>query len=205
VLLGIPLVITAFGEAGAVPLFLLLSVHLPAMTVTTVVLAEAASGAQRPRRRVIVDTARSIALNPIIIALAFAAVWRLAGLGVPVLAEKIIAPIASSAVPAALVAMGVTVHRYGFGKERSALAVVLAGKLLVHPLVVWLLASQVFDLPPVWTAVATLFAAAPSGINSYIFANHYRAGIGVASGAIALGTGVSLFTVAAALSWLTSQ
>jgi hypothetical protein len=65
--------------------------------------------------------------------------------------------------------------------------------------VVWWLASAVFGLPPVWVGVATLFAASPPGINAYLFAVRYDAGVGAASSAIAIGTVLSALTMAAIL------
>jgi malonate transporter and related proteins len=44
--------------------------------------------------------------------------------------------------------------------------------------------------------VAVLFAASPCGINAYLFAERYRAGVAVASTAIALSTAVAAVTTA---------
>jgi predicted permease len=53
----------------------------------------------------------------------------------------------------------------------------------------------VFDMPKVWAGVAVLFAASPVGINAYLFAERYKQGVGIASGAIALSTGLSTVTI----------
>ena len=42
-------------------------------------------------------------------------------------------------------------------------------KLLVMPLIAWVLAFKVFALPPVAAGVVVLFAAMPTGANAYIF------------------------------------
>ena len=39
----------------------------------------------------------------------------------------------------------------------------IAGKLLLQPLIVWILATLVFDLEPLWTSVAVLMAGLPTG------------------------------------------
>ena len=67
-------------------------------------------------------------------------------------------------------------------------------KLVVHPLVVLLLATQVFQMPPVWAGVAVLFASCPSGINAYLFAERYGEGVALASSAVTLSTFLALGT-----------
>ena len=63
-------------------------------------------------------------------------------------------------------------------------------------LLVFVFARYVFDLDPVFTGVAVLFAALPSGINGYLLAVRYRAGERFASNAIATSTLLSVLTVA---------
>ena len=55
-------------------------------------------------------------------------------------------------------------------------------------------------MPVAWAGVAVLFAACPCGINAYLFADRYKQGVADASSAIALSTGLSLFTT---VGWLT--
>jgi hypothetical protein len=50
----------------------------------------------------------------------------------------------------------------------------VALKTALHPALVWLLATRVFDLPASWTAVAVTLAALPTGINTYLFAQRYQ-------------------------------
>ena len=50
-------------------------------------------------------------------------------------------------------------------------------------------------MPPVWAGVAVLFAAMPSGINAYLFAERYRTGVALSSGAIAASTALAALSV----------
>jgi malonate transporter and related proteins len=200
VLLGLPLVLTAFGDAGAIPLFLLISVHLPVMMVASILVGEATrQGGGEGYAKLARDTAVAVATNPIIIGIALGLLGRLSGLTLPGAAEKIVNSIADTAVPCALIAMGLTLRRYGIGGDLKLTAVIVTAKLVVHPLPV-LMAARLFDLPPVWAGVAALFAAAPSGITSYVVASRYNTAIGAVSSAILIGTGLALFTNAAVLS-----
>lgn len=198
-LLGLPLVLFVFGEAGGVPLFLLLSVHLPIMLVASIGLCEAAGRTGATNWRALArDVARSIVTNPIMIGIFAGLAWRYLGFTLPGVGQKIINSIADTAIPCALVAMGLTLRRYGIRGNLKLTALIIAGKLVLHPLIV-LAAARAFELPPVWTGVAVLFAAAPTGINTYVIANRYEAAVGPVSSALLLGSGLSLFTIAMVL------
>jgi len=64
----------------------------------------------------------------------------------------------------------------------------------VHPLLVFGL-TRVLPMPPVWAGVAVVFAAMPCGVNAYLLATHYRAGVASAASAVSLSTLISLFTI----------
>lgn len=197
VLVGIPLILQAYGEAGAVPLFLLLAIHLPITMTTATLLAEGRGVAP-------LALARKLVSHPLIVAVLAGSAARLVPPDVFPTASagvfwKIVDALGDAAVPCALVGMGVALRRYGFSAGWRLPAIVAALKLVVHPLIVLLLALYVFGLPPVWTGVAVLFAASPCGINAYLFAERYREGVAIASSSIALSTAAALFTTVA---WL---
>jgi predicted permease len=193
VLVGIPLVLSAFGEPGAVPLFLLVAINLPLMMTTASLMLEA-SGTGISRQS-LMRLARNLATNLVLIAFVSGLVAQLAGIrpaGVP---KAIIDLIAQSSVPCALFAMGLALRRYGITGDLSVTTVVAVLKLLVHPLVVWLLVRFVIPLPPVLAGVAVLFAAMPCGINAYLLAERYQAGVAASAGAVSLSTTFSILSI----------
>lgn len=189
ILVGIPIILKAFGEAGAVPLALLLAVHLPVNMTVATVLAEGRSTSPR-------DLIRRLVTHPILLGILCGALLRPVAGQLPEPLWKVIDSLGATAGTCALVCMGIAMCRYGI-RRGIVLASVLSGlKLLLHPLLVYVLATYIFDMPKVWIGVAVLFAACPCGINAYLFAEHYKQGISDASAAIALSTGLALFTVA---------
>ena len=68
----------------------------------------------------------------------------------------------------------------------------------LHPLLTWLLATQVFDLPPLWVAPAVTAAALPIGINAYVFAERYNAGREVVSMSLLISTLLSPVSISVA-------
>lgn len=193
VFVGVPMILKAYGEAGAVPLGLLLAVHLPITMTAATLLAEGRSTS--PAMLV-----KRLFSHPIIIGILLGSAMRPFIGHVPGLLWTVIDLLAGAAVPCALISLGIALRRHGV-ETGLALPAILSGlKLGLHPLIVYLLATKVFDMPPHWSGVAVLFAACPCGINAYLFAERYRQGVADASSAIALSTMISLFTTAA---WLT--
>lgn len=195
VFVGVPMILKAYGEAGAVPLGLLLAIHLPVTMTVATLLAEGrtASPAMMIRR---------LFTHPIIIGIILGMLARPVVGQLPAPFWTLIDLIAGAAVPCALISLGISMRRYGL-ESGLGLPVALSGlKLGLHPLIVYLLATKVFDMPPHWSGVAVLFAACPCGINAYLFAERYRQGVADASSAITLSTLISLFTTAAWLTWL---
>ncbi|HSI39947.1 MAG TPA: AEC family transporter [Xanthobacteraceae bacterium] len=196
VFVGVPLILQAFGPDGAVPLFLLIAIHLPVMMVAATVLAEGAqTGLSLPALR---RLGRALASNPILIGIYAGALAKLVGFAPTGLAKQTVDMLAASAVPCALVSLGLALHRYPIRGDFGPACLISALKLGVHPLIVFALV-QVLPMPKVWADVAVAFAAMPCGINAYLLAQRYKTGVAAAASAVSLSTLLSLFTVAA---WL---
>ncbi len=206
VLLGIPLILTAFGDAGSVPLFLLVSIHLPLLLFLGTVLMEVSL---RDRdvgvAASFVTVARGLTHNPIFLAIIVGGLLGAFQVPFPSVVDSVLERLGQAAVPCALFAMGMTLvtHRpRGRGAWRREVG--LAGgmavtKLLVHPLIVFGLGTW-FALPPVWLAAAVLFAACPAGVNTYLFAATYDKGVAESSTNIAVTSGLAVVSVTV---WLT--
>ncbi len=199
VLLGLPLILKAYGDAGTIPLVIILSIHLPVMTFCATLNVEAARGSRASMGKLARETLFSLFRQPLIIGLLGGVAFRQTGLDLPTFVDQIMENIGKGAIPFALFAMGLTLKRYGLAGDIPAASIVTGFKLVIHPLAVWFLASQVFDLPPVWVGVATVFAASPSGINAYLFAARYGVAVSAVSSAIAIGTALSAVTISAVL------
>lgn len=195
VFVGVPMILKAYGDAGAVPLGLLLAIHLPVTMTAATLLAEGRSASLK-------GMARRLFTHPIIIGILLGSAVRPVIDFIPAPLWTLVDLLAGAAVPCALISLGIAMRRYGLESGLGLPAVLSALKLGLHPLIVYLLATRVFEMPAHWSGVAVLFAACPCGINAYLFAERYRQGVADASSAIALSTMLSLFTTAAWLTWL---
>ncbi|HEX2556232.1 MAG TPA: AEC family transporter [Microvirga sp.] len=188
VLVGIPMILKAYGDEGAVPLFLLIAVHLPVTMTLATLLAEG-------RKASLLAILRRLVTHPIIIGMAAGFVLRPVADHVPGPLWQIVDFIGGTAVPCSLISMGIALRRYGMEAGWRLPGLVAVLKLVLHPLVVMVLAVWVFEMPRAWAGVAVLFAACPSGINAYLFAQRYGEGVALASSSIALSTGLALVTI----------
>lgn len=123
----------------------------------------------------------------------------------PAAIDTIITYLKNSAAPVALFALGVTVASRDMGKVSSELPVHLAIKLVLHPLIVWLLLSAIGGFERDWVYTAILMAALPPALNVFVVARQYDVYIENASTAILLGTLVSIITVTGLLYLITTN
>jgi predicted permease len=202
VLLGIPLVLTSFGEQASLPLFLLLAFHSTVLFTAITVILEAGRGGGEALRAVPLRALKGLLGNPIIWGMAGGIGFSLLGLRLPDAIDRWAVLLAGAAVPCALFSVGASLRAYRIvGALRPAL-VMVALKLALHPLAVWLFASLVFDVPPLWAKVVILLAALPVGVNVYVFATRYDAGQAESAAAIVISNVLSVITLPLILLWL---
>lgn len=192
VFLGVPLILKAYGEEGAVPLFLLIAIHLPVMLVAATLLVEGSAGLSFATARKLL---RTLALNPILLGIYAGGIARLFGFQAWGVGKQILDLISASASPCALISLGLALNRYGMSGDLKATAIISGLKLVVHPALVLLL-TLFLPMPPVWAGVAVLFAAMPCGINAYLLAQRYGAGVQTSASAVSLSTALGLVTIA---------
>jgi malonate transporter and related proteins len=201
-LLGTPLALAHFGPGVAVPLGMILSVHAPVLWTTATLHRELS---RHSSTFSFADTAKSLgkmlATNAIILALLAGGLWRLTGLGLHPVPDKMLSMLSDASVPTALVALGVSLAAYNLRGSWGGMFALIGLKMIAMPLFVFLLARYVVTLPPLWIKVAVLFAAMPTGANAFLFAQKNDEAVPAVSGAVALGTGFAAIT-AAALLWM---
>jgi malonate transporter len=194
VLIGIPICLATFGEAAAVPLFLILAFHgaLFYPTVTTVTELGLESGALG---RLPWITLKGFVGNPIIMSLLAGYLWNLWGPPLPMALDSLAELLGQAAIPCALFATGASLSRYRIAGNIAESLAVVGLKLFVMPALVWVLAAKVFTLPATWVAVAVILAALPSGVNVYIFAERYGRAVATATTTVFLATVLSMITL----------
>jgi malonate transporter len=200
VLIGIPLVLAAFGEERMVPLFIVISIHLPLLTLLGTLLIERDSGPLGPALK---RTLISLARHPLLLGIVLGTLFNILGLSLPGTIDQMVLWIAQSAAPLALIAMGLAVRRAGMGEVSSGVGVIVFAKLILFPAIVWVMTHMVFTLPEGWGAVLVIMAASSTGMNAYLFALPYSKGMPLAAASVTLSTVLAIFTISGWL-WVVS-
>ena len=173
VLLGIPLATAAFGVVAMPTVALVLVFNaLTLWTLVTVSVEWAIHGEFSVAG--FGKTAKGVATNPIVASIVSGTLFGLCGFSIPVLIDTPLSLLAQTAAPLALLALGMGLADYGFTSNWQQSLAICAFKLVLQPLVVWLLA-RMLGLPQLETQIIVLLAALPVGVNVYLMAKQFRA------------------------------
>ncbi|MBP2300110.1 AEC family transporter [Azospirillum picis] len=205
-MLGIPIVMQAYGPAVAVPVMLLIVFQSPLLFTSATMLVEAqrSAGAQRAGGvaghpvRAALAAAWATLTSPLVLGVALGLGANLLHAPVPAMVMKGFTMLGQAVLPCACFSLGATL---AFSPASGAIlpgAVVAVLKTGLHPLLTWLLATQVFHLSPLWVAPAVTAAALPTGINAYVFAERYGAGREVVSMSLLISTLLSPVSISIA-------
>ena len=202
VLLGIPIVLMAFGEEATVPLFLIISLHSTLLLPVITTLMEVAKGRNASLAKVGRNALRGIAANPIILSLVSGIVMNLLDLRLPATLDPVAELMGNAVTPCSLFALGATLTRFQIAGRWKDMGMVVIAKLLLQPMIVATLAIAVFQLEyGLWVQVAILIAAQPVGVTPYLFASRYQVNVALASNAMLITTLISPITLSVLL-WL---
>jgi malonate transporter and related proteins len=191
VMIGIPIILKAYGEAAAFPIAMLLAINLPiTMTAATLMLEGSRAGSSRA---IVRKLAWGLSTHPLLLGIAAGVVCQLAGYRPSGWAGTMLDMLATTTVPLSLVTLGLSLKTYGVKADVPVALMVSVLRLVVHPAIAYLIAGPLFQLPPAWTGTVVLFAAMPAGINAYLFAARYGEGVGIASTSVAVSTILSVF------------
>lgn len=199
-LLGMPLVLGAYGEEGATPFFLLLAVHGPLLMTLVAVCFESLDGGQQGIASTLAQTARGLLSNPIVVSIAAGSLWSWSGVGLQAQVDEALSILGRAAIPCALFTLGGTLAKHGLSGNAGLAGLSTGLKMLVLPAFVWVM-GRFLGLSPVDLGVATLTAAMPTGVNVFLFADRYRADLGLASSNVVVATAFAMPSLTLCL-WL---
>ena len=192
VLLGIPLAKVALGEAALPSVALVLVFNsLTLWTLVTVSVEWARHGSFTAHG--FVKTVKAVLKTPIVASILSGTLFGLSGLPVPALIDQPLAMVGTAAAPLAMIVLGMGLAEYGIREGWQISTAITAVKLLVQPLVVWLLA-RLLGLPPLETRVVVLLASLAVGANVYLMARHFKVLEGPVAGSLILSTMLSALT-----------
>lgn len=202
--LGIPIATYVLGDpALAAPaLMFQLGVYTPLYVAVLdwSTNREAADDDARPRRvrgaHPALAQLRQTALNPMILGALAGLVFSVTGWALPGPLNEAVELIAGLSIPAMLLAFGMSlvgsVPLSRAGGRRADTLLAAGVKLLVHPLIAWVLAQFVFGLDERGVFVAVVLASLPTAQNTYVTAVRYQSGERVAKDTVLVTTIVAI-------------
>jgi malonate transporter len=199
--MGPPLILAALGASSSAPLVLVF-VFDSILLFSLVPFLMALAGVEK---KSIFATAREVVwgvlTHPFNLATMAGVFAAFTHLELPDALDKMTLWLAQAAAPCALFLLGVTVALRPLRRMPTEVPLLVAIKLVLHPLLVWVLLSAIGSFPDNWVFTAVIMAALPPALNIFVISTQYKVGIERASACILVGTIVSMGTLTGFL-WL---
>jgi predicted permease len=209
-MIGVPLVGLAYGEAGLVQLFTLISLHaLVLLTFATVVLellvaredARAGTAAPRHLLATVGQAVKNAVLHPVPLPILAGLAYAQTGLGLHPVVDRPLKLLGDAFGPVALVLVGVTLSQTAIGAHLRGALVISALKTVLHPLLMaaagWALGLRGLPL-----AVMVVAAALPVGANVFLFSQRYRQAEELVTASVAVSTVFAIASITVVMAWL---
>jgi len=202
-MIGVPLVGLAYGEAGLVQLFTLISMHaLVLLTFATVVLellvahedAQAGGGAPRHMLVTVAQAVKNAIIHPVPLPIIAGLLYAQTGWGLHPVVERPLKLLGDAFGPVALVLVGVTLAHASIGAQLKGALVISLLKTVLHP-VLMLAAGWALGLRGMPLGVMVVAAALPVGANVFLFSQRYRKAEDIVTASVAVSTALALVSV----------
>jgi len=203
VLLGIPIVVLAFGDRAVLPLFIIIGTHGIIMVPLFTMMLEMGKSENDQVKTIIIRTIYGLLSNPLVLGLTSGLVLNFLEIDLWKPIDEIAKLLAYSVTSCSLFALGATLSNFRKNIPWNEVPLIVFLKTIIHPLIVWGMASYVFGVNEIiWIYVLVLLAAQPTGVNPFLFASRYNVGQSVSSGSAFISTIISIFTLSILLTLL---
>ena len=211
VAIGIPLVGLAYGKAGLVTLFTLISLHaLIMLTLATVMLelavaheaaskippesADDAGGRRRRMARMVVGALRNGIFHPVPMPIIIGLLFAQTGLVLPEVVDRPLLLLGNAMGPLALVLVGATLARARVGAQLKGSMGLALLKNLVMPAIVAAIGWAV-GLTGLPLTVMIVAASLPIGANVFMFSQRYEVAEELVTAGVAVSTVLAVVTI----------
>lgn len=197
--MGIPLCLLALGQDGLAPAIIATFLVFILFALATI-LIEIDMLSHKKSHEIVWSVLKSLASNPLLVSPVLGLAWSASGWVIYDPLAQLISFLAAAATPCALVSIGLFLIR----KDENASSKVWGisfGKLIIQPIIAWLIAGPLLGLPTLWVNAAVILAAMPTGTGPYMLAQYYMADGRVISRVVLVTTVGSLLTLSLFLWW----
>ena len=201
--MGIPLLMLAFGESGLGPAVIATLIVVCALFAVAIIFIELGVHAKKPFSEIIQTVIISLFTNPLLLAPICGALWATTSIELYSPIRNFISLLGAAASPCALVTIGLFLVQKTNASAKTTWGLVFV-KLVIQPLIVWVVADPILNLPTFWVCTAVLLSALPTGTGPFMLAQYYYADGSLISRVVMITTLGSLITLSI-LVWLMSD
>jgi len=199
VLIGIPILQRAYGDAALATAFTIIAFHASVLITIGMLVMELVRRDGAPLHRALGVAFVRIVSNPLLWGIVLGVAANLSGITLVEPAQAFITMMSAAVTPVALFGLGGALNEYRLSDNwGQALSMALL-KLVLHPAIAWVLMVPILKVDHEYARYGVLLAAMPSGINAYVFATYYNRGVNIATNTVLISTVLSILSVSA---WL---
>jgi len=197
--MGIPLCALALGQDGLAPAIISTFIVFVMFALATVLIEVGILSHKKPHE-IVWSVIKSLCTNPLLIAPVAGLLWAYSDLTLYDPIAQVIAFLAAASTPCALVSIGLFLMQKSTATPTQAWGISLA-KLILQPLIAWVIAAPILELPTLWISAIVILSALPTGTGPFMLAQYYKADGSVISRVVLITTVGSLLTLSLFLWW----
>jgi predicted permease len=193
--MGIPLCIMVFGPESLPAVVLAILLTACVLFAFSIVLIEVDLHSSESAWRTARKVGNSLLRNPLVVAPVLGAIVAASQIPLPYALRQFTTLLGAAASPCALITIGLFLAQSQPGRTHGTVWRIVWLKLILHPLITFILVRWLFPMPPLWANTAILLSALPVGTGPFMLAKLYDREPAITSRAILFSTVLSVATV----------
>jgi hypothetical protein len=187
------------GQDGLAPAIISTFIVFLMFALATV-LIEVGILSHKKHHEIVLSVVKSLCTNPLLIAPVAGLVWASSGLVIYDPLSQVISFLAAASTPCALVSIGLFLLQKSEAAPSQAWSI-SAAKLFIQPIIAWVIAGPILELPSLWLNAVVILSALPTGTGPFMLTQYYKADGSVISRVVLITTVGSLLTLSLFLWW----
>lgn len=189
IIVGLPVLLLAIGEQVLPIVFVIVTFHSAMLFGITGALAATSDGFKW--RNFIIQNLK----NPLIIGILSGLTVNILGITLSSIVDNSLLLFSKPAVTLALFVLGSSIAFYRITDDKRYTILATLIKILLLPIIVFIAATFIFNLPALTTKVLVLLSACPTGVNAYLIAKNYDYHQSTVASTVVVSTVLSAFTI----------
>ena len=167
IIVGLPILLVLYGEQSMVLIFAIVTFHSALLFTLTSLLNREKSTTSW------IKSLLKTFNNPLLFSIFAGALFNLFGMVLPEFIDESLQLLGKPAITLALFILGASLTFYSLKSELKFVTIAATIKLLILPMLVYIAASQVFNLTTIQLNTLVILSACPTGVNAYLVAKNF--------------------------------